>query len=46
MNEGTDMEKEICIVEVIAPNTGEQRFRSCPLLSDRNNKILPVTCLF
>ena len=38
MNEGTDMEKEICIAEVIAPNAGYQRFRSCAPLSDRNNK--------
>ena len=38
MNEGTGMEKEICIAEVIAPNTGDQRFRSCPTLSDWNNK--------
>ena len=38
MNEGTDMEKEICIAEVIAPNVGYQRFRSCAPWSDRNNK--------
>ena len=38
MNEGTDMEKEICIAEVIAPNAGDQRYRSCAPLSDRNNK--------
>ena len=38
MNEGTDMEKEICIAEVIGPNAGYQRFRSCAPWSDRNNK--------
>ena len=37
-NEATDMEKEICIAEVIAPNAGDQRFRSCAPLSDRKNK--------
>ena len=34
------MEKQMCIAEVIAPNAsaGDQRFRSCAPLSDRNNK--------
>ena len=38
MNEATDMEKEICIAEVIASNAGYQRFTSCAPWSDRNNK--------
>ena len=38
MNEGTDMEKEICIAEVIGSNAGYERFRSCAPWSDRNNK--------
>ena len=33
-----EKKKEICITEVIAPNAGDQRFRSCAPLSDRNNK--------
>ena len=31
------MEKEIRIAEVIATNAGDQRFRLCAPLSDRNN---------
>ena len=32
------MEKEICIAEVTATNAGDQPFRLCFPLSDRNNK--------